>query len=318
MQPGAVWPGAHRVVCAALGCVSVVAGCEAVLGLDGLSEPGPADAGTPDGTVPQDGAMVPQDGAMVPQDGAMSADGAEGGGDGGGDGGPYWTFSDGFETADLRFWTTDQNSGIGTIAVVDSGAYSGCCALHMTASPGADAYESAAKTWTSAIPSAPAVQAGTVAVRLYVKATTIDSNSVELAINQGGTKGVWSAQAGLKNPYDSGTIWGLFLQDPANPGGTYKGALGATEAIPQTSYECVEVVLNVSPVTNVGRFSVFIDAQSSPIVTMLTDTTSDAGWDSVLVGLPFSSGASPSDLLVDDVTVSLYTDLSPSVHIGCP
>jgi hypothetical protein len=301
-----MWPGAHRVLFVAIGCVSAVAGCEAVLGLDGLSELVAGDAGTADGTVPQDG-------AMVPQDGAMAADGAEGGGDGG----PYWTFSDGFETGDLRFWTTDQNSGPGTIAVVDSGAYSGCCALHMTASTGADAFESAAKTWTTAMPPASPVQAGTVALRLYVKATTIDSNSVELAINQDGTKGVSQAQAGLKNPYDSGTVWGMFLMDPANPGGAYKSAL-SPEAIPQASYECVEIVLNVSPVTNVGRFSVFIGAQPQAVVTMTTDTTADAGWDTVLVGLPFSSGARPSDLLVDEVTVSLYSDLSPTVHIGCP
>jgi hypothetical protein len=300
-------PGAHRVVCVAIGCVSAVAGCEAVLGLNGLSE-GAGDAGTTDGTVPQDGAMVPRDGPLA-ADGAQEAGAA--------DGGPYWTFSDGFETADLRYWTTDQNSGPGTIAVVDSGAYSGCCALHMTASPGADAFESAAKTWTSAIPSASPVQAGTIAVRLYVKATTIDSNSVELAVNQDGTKGVSSAQAGLKSPPDSGTVWGMFLVDPANPGGAYESAL-SPEAIPQASYECVEIVLNVSSVTNVGRFSVFIDAGAQPVATMTTDTTADAGWDTVLVGLPFSSGARASDLLIDNVTVSLYSDLSPTVHIGCP
>ena len=41
------------------------------------------------------------------------------------------------------------------------------------------------------------------------------------------------------------------------------------------------------------------------------------GWDTVALGLQYSSGMNPVDLTVDDVTVALYSDMSPAVHIGC-
>ena len=46
-------------------------------------------------------------------------------------------------------------------------------------------------------------------------------------------------------------------------------------------------------------------------------TNATPGWDSVIVGLPHTSGMAPANVLIDDVVISLYDDSLPVRHIGC-
>jgi hypothetical protein len=47
------------------------------------------------------------------------------------------------------------------------------------------------------------------------------------------------------------------------------------------------------------------------------NTSASVGWDSVTVGLSFSSGIAASEVYVDDVAIALYSDTSPTIHLGC-
>lgn len=231
----------------------------------------------------------------------------------------YWSFSDNFDLGDLRLWTQTGQSQNGTLAVVDAGAYSGCCALHATASPGTITYQYALESWTSAAPSAPPVSAGTIAVRARIKPTALDVDTRELSMAQGGTAATAYATAGLGNS-GGGFSWGFFLIDPANPpdAGGYSRNSAMVVGGPDGTWHCVEFVLNVS--SSAGHLAIFLDPQDTqavPVTQGATDTTAGVGWDSVTVGLGYSSGGSATDVLIDDVKIALYPDLSPTVHLGC-
>lgn len=231
---------------------------------------------------------------------------------------PYWTFSDGFESGDLRHWTSQSMSN-GTLAVVDAGANTGCCALKATGNAGGVAYDSALKMWTTANPVAAAVTSGTVAIRFHLQVFSMAQNTNEIVFAENGAQFGASASAGLKEV--SGLQWGLFLENAANPGGKSLVAVGS-EQLPQSQYHCVEFVTNVA--SSQGALSLFVDDRNPPgdgnwyAQQSGVDTLADAGWNSALVGIPFAEGDAGSSVLVDDVTISLYSDLQPVVHIGCP
>jgi hypothetical protein len=225
----------------------------------------------------------------------------------------YWTFSDGFESGDFSKWNNAPGqSANGTLSVVHSGAYAGCCALHVTASAGGVAYQYLMETWSSASPAL--VNGGTMAVRMRIKTTSLDTNSTQLSALQGGFNPTAYASAGLGGSTPSSSVsWGYVYDDPSDGG--YGGSTLSAGSDDESSYHCVEFVTNVASAENGGGMAVFADnvLQFHQNLTM----TVNVGWDSMSVGLPNSSGNDATDLLVDDVVMSLYTDLSPAAHIGC-
>ncbi len=287
-----------------LALFGAVTACRAVLG---LTAPTPADAGadaSPTTDAGTDGAPVAESGGDAPP--------VEGGRDAGFV--AYWSFSDGFESGDFGHWDLSPAMSGAAPTVVTSGAHSGCCAMHATTGTGGPQYAYVMETWTSptASPSAPGLTSGTVAVRAWIQTAALDPNTNELSFVQGQENPAYYAAAGLGGTSPP-LYWGYDWNVP--PGNNTSSSIPAGSAA-ETSYHCVEFVMNVGSAADGGSLAIFFDG----VLQKQTDvqTFVNGGWDSVGVGLWYSMGNAPSDLLVDDVTIGLYADEQPVIHIGCP
>lgn len=283
----------HLAVVASLGAACVA--CSTLLDL--TPPPGAGDAGA--------------DAAAAADGGAPGDDGAPG--DGGSPGAPDadFTFSDDFELGDLRRWTSTSVSAGDTLAVVDAGAYSGCCALQATTIAGGSSGAGAIETWPTL--GAPPVTSGTIAVRERLKVLALSDDTREFAITPAGT-GSDIGTGGIGAGSSGGFAWSVLVTDPANPSGDV-GNSAATVPGADGQWHCAELVMNVS--RSAGALSVFLDGQSVAMATLQTDTTEPAGWTSAQVGLAYSSGTSAANVLLDDVVIALYNDMRPRIHIGC-
>lgn len=218
---------------------------------------------------------------------------------------PVWSFLDGFESRDLSRWQTARSAN-GTLGVETTGAHTGCCALHATLDATGVGYQYAFVSWTDQL--AP-VTAGTVAVRAYVRADALDVDTRELSLAQGGADPSVYATAGLGTSA-MGVSWGFILADQAT--GVYSRQ--ATEPAAFAAWHCIEYVVNVAPS---GNLAIFVDGNPTPVIEGLADTVPSPGWDRSTVGLGYASGATVSDVAIDDVAVAVYEDTAPGQHIGC-
>jgi hypothetical protein len=325
-----------------LGLIGALAACRAILD---LTPPTPADAGL-DASSPKDATVAPDvgsgDAAPLVDAGAeadavaapdtsvqgdtgppadtglvsdVAADMTTPPSDSGQDSGlvAYWSFSNGFDDGGFGPW--DQPPAISTGAmttVVTSGAHTGCCAMHATTPTGATQNAYIMETWTTATPSAPVVNSGTVAVRAWIKTSEVDPSSQEIGLVQGEQGPTWYAAAGLEGTGPA-LHWGFDENVPGFPDNASADASAGSAA--EASYHCVEFVMNVGSAADGGGLAIFVDGVAQ--IQASWPTSVDVGWDSAGVGLWYSAGNAPSDVLVDDVTVALYHDQSPVIHIGC-
>lgn len=233
---------------------------------------------------------------------------------------PYWTFTDGFEEGNLGKWQQTIDPGTsGSLTVVDAGAYEGCCAMQAIVDQGASRtspYEYVLQSWADA--STPLVDAGTIAVRAHVKVASLDDNVGLISIVQGGTSPVAYSDA-VFAPNSAGESWGIELLDPANT--SVNGASGSNlpDGGADDQWHCIELDMNVGAT---GQMSLFVDPNGvteTPSVHFASSTIAAGGWDSVQLGLPFSSpGSATSEITYDDVEIALFHDDLPTIHIGCP
>ncbi len=239
---------------------------------------------------------------------------------------PYWTFTDDFESGGFGRWQQIIDPGMaGNLTVVDAGAYRGCCAMQASVPAGASSsYEYLVMNWKDAGTPADFVRAGTIALRAHTKITAIDQIVGLLAVVQGGSQSSASA-AGLVDPNGSGASWGQQLVDPGNPGPGGKGQNASTllpEGGADGQWHCVELDMTVGDASAGGALSLFVDPagpQAAPVATFDADTLATLGWDSVTLGVLYSSpGTVASTVAYDDAEIDLYTDTSPAIHIGCP
>ena len=126
---------------------------------------------------------------------------------------PSWTFSDDFELGDLQRWTSTApfQSANGSFEIATTGAYAGCCALHASTSPPGTGFQYALEQWTQAVPMAPPVTSGTIAVRMYVRAAALDPDTRELTISEGGSKSKDIAESVGNGVDRGGSAWGKAL-----------------------------------------------------------------------------------------------------------
>ncbi len=309
MMLGPSRTGATLGTLAAVVLASAAIACGALLGIS--PPPDAADAGA-DGRAPD----PPADGASAD---APRGDAAKDGPvDSGADAPapvPYWTFADDFETGDLRRWPTPNSSSNGVIGVVDAGAFAGCCALHVAVDAGAVGYQNVVKNWTAETPAVPPVTSGTMAMRARIRAIKLDRDTRELMMNRNNQTPNWYANAGFGND-GPGPSWGFILGNPSYPvGGGYNRQSPNVIADALGGWHCVEFIVSVSGPA--GHLAIFLDDQPTPQIQGDADTTVDNGWDAMAVGLGFSSGASASEVFLDDVRLALYRDMSPTIHVGC-
>lgn len=225
---------------------------------------------------------------------------------------PTWRFDEDFESGDLHRWTqaTPVQSANGTFEIAQSGAHAGCCALHVTASTPGSGYQYALEQWTQASPMAPAVQSGTIAVRAYVRAVALDPDTRELSIAEGGSNPRAFTSAGLGRT-SAGETWGFILSDestmsyPRQSQNVVGDALGA--------WHCVEYDVAVA---DNGHLALYMDGALQ--IDGDATTLASQGWDSATIGLGFSSGNAMSEVYIDDLSIALYSDTSPTAHLGCP
>ena len=291
-----------------------VASCRDVLG---LREPEPPDAAAdaaPDGEALDATSDVSD--AAVASDAAPDVDAAPAYPT------PYWSFVDGFETGDFRYWTQIIDPGTdGSLTVVDAGAHVGCCAMRSTVVAGGartNPFEYLVASWPDA-GAGGFVTSGTIAFRAEAKITSVDQDVGLLSIVQGGSQGTANA-TGVIAPKGSGAAWGQTLLDPANPsqlgaGGGQLLANGGADGL----WHCLELDMVVAAS---GTLSLFVDptgSKSLAAATFGTDTRTSPGWDTALLGVLYSSsGAAATTVLWDDVAIGLFADTSKDVHIGCP
>jgi hypothetical protein len=198
-----------------------------------------------------------------------------------------------------------------TLAVVDAGAFSGCCALHAVAPVNVDDAGNGAgdvlwaeKDW--APEGVPPLGSGTFAIRLRVKLLSADpityllrltgpDSSIQLGVN-GGNFLVWEASS----EYPDMTQWGSTVPFPTDH-----------------AWHCLEVVVNVAKENGVA--TVFLDDQTSPVLVTPagTSTDTDGGWTGLQFGLPYTAGAVATEVYYDDVVAKLFDDAKPGIHIGC-
>jgi hypothetical protein len=224
---------------------------------------------------------------------------------------PSWTFHDDFETGDLSRWTnpTPAQSANGMLEIATTGAHAGCCALHASATTPGPAFEYATERWTEASPPAPVFTGGTIAVRAYMRATALDPDTREISIAQAGTDPPVYANAGLgiSDKHD-GTAWGFILADGSTANYPLQSSMLIGDAI--GGWHCVEYDVAVA---DAGHLAIYMDGA----LQIGGDANTRAQWDTVLLGLPFSSGIAASDVYIDDVAIALYPDTSPTMHLGC-
>jgi hypothetical protein len=225
---------------------------------------------------------------------------------------PSWRFDEDFELGDLSRWTSTSpvQSANGTFEIAHSGAHGSCCAMHVTVSPPGSGYQYALEQWTQATPMAPPIDSGTIAVRAYVRAVALDPDTRELSIAAGGSNPTAFTSAGLGRTAD-GESWGFILSDestasyPRQSQDVVPDALGA--------WHCVEYDVAVG---EDGHLALYMDGALQ--IDGDATTRASHGWDGVTLGLGFSSGTAASEVYIDDVSVALYSDVSPTAHIGCP
>ena len=224
---------------------------------------------------------------------------------------PAWSFEDDFETGDLSRWTspTPAHSPNGTIEVASAGAYAGCCALHVAATLPDSSSQYASERWTEASPPAPIFTAGTIAVRAYVRATALDPDTRELSIAQNGSNPPVFASAGLGiTDQHDGSSWGFILSDGSTASYPLQSAMAVGDAI--GGWHCVEYDVAVA---DAGHLAIYMDGA----LQIAGDANTRAQWDTVTIGLGFSSGVAASDVYIDNVAIALYADTSPTMHLGC-
>jgi hypothetical protein len=256
-------------------------GCNSLLGL----EPPPAPAG---------------DGGATPGSDAPSATGHT----------PYWTFSDDFELGDLRRWTKPGFNNNNAPSVTRDNAASGCCAMHAAVAAGASgfAYELITLQGDGANG---IVTAGTIAMRARIKALQLDHDTREIAVVEGGTQATQFATSGLGG--DGGHFtWGYDVSDPGADNVGKVSSATVSDAI--GGWHCIEVVIDVA---DAGHVAVFSDDAPTPLVDGDVNTLAAPGWDGAQIGLPFASGTTNAEILLDDAVVSLYHDRDRGIHIGC-
>lgn len=225
---------------------------------------------------------------------------------------PSWTFSEDFELGDLQRWTATApvQSQNGTFEIAHAGAHGGCCALHATVTTPGSGFQYALEQWTQATPMAAPVVSGTIAVRAYVRAAALDADTRELSITEGGSNPTAFTSAGLGGGA-GGETWGFILSDESTASYPRQSMNVVADAI--GGWHCVEYDVAVA---DNGHLALYMDG----VLQIDGDATTrpSQGWDGVMLGLGFSSGSAPSDVYIDDVEVALYSDVSPSIHIGCP
>jgi hypothetical protein len=226
---------------------------------------------------------------------------------------PSWTFHDDFELGDLQRWTqtTPNQSTNGSFEIATSGAHAGCCALHASLSPPGKGFQYALEQWTQAAPVAPPVTSGTIAVRAYVRAVALDPDTREFSFAEGAANPTAYTSAGLgRSDKDDGTAWGFILSDSSTANYPLQSADLVADAI--GGWHCVEYDIAVA---DAGHLALYMDGAVQ--IAGDANTSAHIGWDSVTVGLDFSSGVAASEVYVDDVAIALYSDTSPTIHIGC-
>src|SRR3569623_1106226 len=226
-------------------------------------------------------------------------------------GAPRWRFDEDFESGNLQRWTmTAPVQSNGTFEIASAGAHGGAHARHVTAAAGGTGYQYALEQWTQATPAAPAVTAGTIAVRAWVRAAALDVDTRELSFAEGGASPSAFTSAGLGHT-SAGETWGFILSDestasyPRQSENVVEDALGG--------WHCVEYDVAVA---DNGHLALYMDGALQ--IAGDATTLASNGWDSATIGLGFSSGAAMSDVYIDDVAIALYDDGAPVIHIGCP
>jgi hypothetical protein len=226
---------------------------------------------------------------------------------------PSWTFHDDFELGDLGRWTTTTpiQSANGAFEIATTGAHAGCCALHASVTAPDSGFQYALEQWTQAAPAAPPVTSGTIAVRVYVRAVALDPDTRELSFAEGGSNPTAFTSAGLgRSDQGNGTAWGLILSDPSTASYPRQSTHVVADAL--GGWHCVEYDVAVA---DAGHLAVYMDDMLQ--IDGEANTMAATGWDSVTVGLGFSSGSAAAEVYVDDVEIALYSDTSPTLHLGC-
>ena len=226
---------------------------------------------------------------------------------------PSWTFRDDFELGDLQRWSrmTPLQSANGSFEIATSGAHAGCCALHASVAPPDSGFQYALEQWPQATPMAPPVTSGTIAVRAYVRAVALDPDTRELSITEGGSSPDAFTSAGLgRSDQGNGTSWGFILTDPSTTSYPQQSPDLVSDAI--GGWHCVEYDLAVA---DAGHLALYMDGELQ--IAGDANTSTSTGWDSVTIGLGFSRGTAASEVYIDDVAIALYSDTSPTIHLGC-
>ncbi len=227
---------------------------------------------------------------------------------------PSWTFHDDFELGDLQRWTrpTPIQSANGSFEIATAGAHAGCCALHASVAPTGTGFQYALEQWTHAAPMAPPVTSGTIAVRAFVRAAALDPDTRELSIAEGGSTPSSFTSAGLgRSDQGTGTTWGFILSDSSTESYPRQSTELVSDAI--GGWHCVEYDLAVA---DAGHLALYMDG-ALQIAGDANTSASAGGWDSVSLGLDFSAGTAASEVYIDDVAIALYSDTSPTIHLGC-
>jgi hypothetical protein len=221
----------------------------------------------------------------------------------------FATFCDDFEIGDLRRWGPENVTPPSSLVIDDSGPpHRGAYGLHFATKENRDGgvivYTGGASIQSNPFP---AVSAGTIAVRFYVKGPTLPSD---------GTSLVWLTKA----PSDQAelilaTSYGAWRVE------ALAGSLGATKvatsnvAFAPGKWLCVEWVVDVG---TAGRQQLFIDGNPAPVVTAAMDTIGDAthGYERAMIAVN-NQGEATQELFFDDFVVAVLPARADGPRIGC-
>jgi hypothetical protein len=219
------------------------------------------------------------------------------------------TFCDDFELGDLRRWGNLNVIAPCSMGIDDGGPpHRGGNALHFAAKETRDAgvpLMGYASIETKPFPAA--VSAGTIAVRFYVKGSTIPSD---------GTTYVWLTKAGTDQA--ESILFSSFGNWAAE---SLAGSLGAGKVaygnIPFATdkWLCAEWVVDVA---TAGRQQLFIDGNAEPVLAQDMDTIGDAGQGYQHAAIYMNNqGATTQELFFDDVTIAVFATRANGPRIGC-
>ena len=199
----------------------------------------------------------------------------------------YWTFADDFDLGDFEAMD-DFAAGKHqrpSIQVENGGSYDGCCVPqrkrgHRRSGRGLRARE---LTLAGQMP----VNSGTIAVREWLRIQSIDVNMYVNGVAQAQMDpsiGLGIGNQNGSNQYE----WGIFMTTPAVAGQGNSSAAAKQGA--DNKWHCVELVTNVS--SESGQTTMYLDSNLSdvPMVSFAADMTVPGGWNSINLGLTYSSG----------------------------